>query len=141
MARNPTPPIEADVDAFLGRVEPATRRAEAQRLDALFRQVTGWNPVLWGAILGYGSYCYAYDSGRRGESLATGFSPRAANLSIYILPGYQDYGAILGRLGKHKMGKACLYVTRLDDIDLAVLAEMIRQGLTDLARIWPVRPS
>jgi hypothetical protein len=97
---------------------------------------------MWGSsMIGYGSYAYRYDSGREGESLATGFSPRKASLSIYVMPGYADYGAILDRLGKHKMGKSCLYVNKLADIDLDVLAELIKTGLDDLGRKWPVTPS
>lgn len=97
---------------------------------------------MWGpSIIGYGRYHYIYDSGREGDFLATGFSPRKANLSIYIMPGYTDFGEILSRLGKHKIGKSCLYVTKLADIDLDVLAELIRAGLKDLDQKWPVQPS
>ena len=126
-------PTDAAVAAFLDAVAPPARRAEALRLDALFRQVTGWRPVLWGSIVGYGAYRYAYASGRKGESLATGFSPRKGDLSIYILPGLQAHGAILARLGRHRAGAACLYLRRLDDADPAVLAELIGAGLADLA--------
>ncbi len=108
----------------------------------LFQRVTGYQPTMWGpSIIGYGRYHYRYQSGREGDFLATGFSPRKANLSIYIMPGYQDYAEILGRLGKHKLGKSCLYVNKLADIDLEVLAELIRSGLQDLDRIWPVQPA
>jgi hypothetical protein len=139
---NKTVPTEADVAAFLASVEHPGRRADAQRLDALFREVTGWQPRLWGgSLIGYGRYHYVYASGREGDFLATGFAPRKANLSIHILPGYQDHSAILARLGKHKTGKSCLYVTRLSDIDLAVLAELIRTGLDDLAARYPVSPT
>jgi hypothetical protein len=97
---------------------------------------------MWGpSMVGYGSYAYRYESGHGGTALATGFSPRKAELSIYIMPGYQDYGAILTRLGKHRLGKACLYVRKLSDIDLGVLEELIRAGLDDLGKLWPVRPS
>jgi len=110
-------------------------------LDVLFRKATGFIPQMWGgSIVGYGRYHYRYASGREGDFLATGFSPRKAAYSIYIMPGYQDYGAILSRLGKHKTGKSCLYVNRLADIDLTVLEELIRQGLKDLNAIWPVSP-
>lgn len=85
------------------------------------------------SIIGYGRYHYTYASGREGEFLATGFSPRKAALSLYIMPGYQDYGAILARLGKHRPGRSCLYVTKLEDIDMAVLEELIRAALADLA--------
>ena len=127
--------------AFLSQVEPDRRREDGQVLLSLFQQVTGFDPVMWGpSIIGYGRYHYVYDSGHEGDYLATGFSPRKANLSIYIMPGYQDYSSILARLGKHKMGKSCLYVNKLADIDLDVLEELIRAGLKDLDRIWGVHP-
>jgi hypothetical protein len=142
MAENKTQPTEADVAAFLSAVEPERRRLDALRLDAIFQEVTGWPPAMWGpTIVGYGRYHYRYESGRTGDFLATGFAPRKANLSIYVMPGYAEFGEILGRLGKHKMGKSCLYVTKLADVDEAVLAELIRAGLDDLAAKWEVRPS
>lgn len=132
----------SEVERFLAAVEPPRRHAEAAQLDQFFREVTGWTPRLWsGSILGYGSYDYTYASGRSGTYLATGFSPRKAKLSIYIMPGYTDFDAILARLGKHTKGKSCLYLNKLDDADLDVLAELVRAGLRDLDQHWPVRPS
>ncbi|MDF0603812.1 DUF1801 domain-containing protein [Psychromarinibacter sp. C21-152] len=140
MAENKTQATGADVGAFLDRVEPPRKREEARRLDAIFREVTGWAPAMWGpSMVGYGRYRYVYDSGRSGEFLATGFSPRKAAHSIYILPGYADFGEILGRLGKHKLGKSCVYVTKLADVDEAVLRELIRAGLRDLGERWEIR--
>jgi hypothetical protein len=142
MTENKTRPTDAAVSEFLAAVEPERKREEARQLDALFRKVTGWSPVMWGpSMIGYGSYHYVYESGREGDMLATGFSPRKAKHSIYILPGYADYSAILQRLGKHGKGKSCLYINKLADIDLDVLAELIETGLTDLSQIWPVKPS
>jgi hypothetical protein len=142
MAGTKTKPLEVSVPEFIAGVEPEERRVDALALDALFRRVTGWAPVMWGpSMVGYGSYAYRYESGHGGTALATGFSPRKAELSIYVMPGYQDYGAILTRLGKHRMGKSCLYVRRLSEIDAGVLEELIRAGLDDLGRLWPVSPS
>jgi hypothetical protein len=139
---NKTQATGSSVDAFLDGVEPEHKRAEARRLDQLFRKVTGWRPRMWGpSIIGYGEYHYRYDSGREGDFLATGFSPRKANLTVYIMPGYGEYGPILERLGKHKLGKSCLYINTLADIDLDVLAELIRFGLKDLGEKYPVKPS
>ncbi|MFN0114343.1 MAG: DUF1801 domain-containing protein [Paracoccaceae bacterium] len=139
MAANKTVPAEISAAEFIAGVEPPERRAEAGRLDAIFRAATGWAPRLWGpSIVGYGRYAYTYASGHSGEMCATGFSPRKAELSIYILPGYQDYGAILADLGRHRTGKSCLYVRRLSDIDEAVLKRLIAAGVADLARRWPV---
>jgi hypothetical protein len=142
MGDNKTRPTDAAVAAFIDAVDHPTRRADALALDAIFRDVTGWQPRMWGpSIVGYGSYRYAYDSGRSGEMCATGFSPRKANLSIYIMPGYADFGNILAGLGKHRLGKSCLYINKLADIDRDVLKRLIRAGLDDLAARWPVTPS
>lgn len=128
-----------DPRSFIEAVDQPVRRADALVLDDLYRRITGWRPRMWGqTIVGYGSYHYVYDSGREGDSLAAGFSPRKANLSLYIVPGYQDYDAILSRLGKYKMGKSCLYINKLSDVDMGVLEELIRTGVTDLAKIYPV---
>ncbi|MEP0203113.1 MAG: DUF1801 domain-containing protein [Halioglobus sp.] len=142
MSNNKTLPTEVSVEEFISDVQPDRKRAEALELDRLFREITGWNPVMWGpTMIGYGSYHYRYDSGREGEMLATGFSPRKAKHSIYVLPGYSDYGKILERLGKHTKGKSCLYINKLEDIDLDVLAELIAVGLRDLSKTWNVQPS
>ncbi|WP_264212464.1 DUF1801 domain-containing protein [Leisingera thetidis] len=142
MNQNKTVPTGASVADFLAGVEPARKAQEAQDLDALFRRATGFEPQMWGdSLVGYGRYHYRYRTGREGDFLATGFSPRKARHSIYIMPGYQDYGALLARLGKHKLGKSCLYVNKLADIDLEVLAELVRAGLRDLDAIWPVQPA
>ena len=141
MAENKTQATDADVGAFLNAVEPEAKRRDALRLNAIFREETGFQPVMWGpSIVGYGRYHYVYKSGRQGDSLATGFSPRKANLSIYIMPGYGEFGDLMARLGKHKTGRSCLYVNKLADIDEAVLRDLIRAGLRDLAAHWPVVP-
>ncbi|MEP4485233.1 MAG: DUF1801 domain-containing protein [Halioglobus sp.] len=142
MSNNKTLPTEVSVEEFISDVQPDRKRDEALELDRLFRKITGWNPVMWGpTMIGYGSYHYRYESGREGEMLATGFSPRKAKHSIYVLPGYSDYGDILARLGKHTRGKSCLYVNKLEDIDLDVLAELIAVGLRDLSKTWRVQSS
>ncbi|SFR47135.1 protein of unknown function (DU1801) [Yoonia tamlensis] len=142
MAENKTQPTVQSVTEFIASVEPQRRRDDATVLNALFQEITGWQPRLWGpAIVGYGQYHYKYESGREGDFLATGFSPRKANMVLYIMPGYADFGDILARLGKHKLGKSCLYINKLDDVDLDVVAEIIRAGLDDLGARYQVRPS
>lgn len=142
MAENRTQATDNDVQAFLAGVNPEWKRDDARRLDALFREVTGFRRKMWGpSIVGYGRYHYVYDSGREGDFLATGFSPRAQNFSIYVMPGYADFGGILDRLGKHKTGKSCLHVKRLADIDEEVLTELIIAGLDGLRKRWAVHPA
>ncbi len=134
--------LEMTVPAFLDSVAPPARQAEARRLVQLFGEVTGFGPRLYtGGMVGFGRYAYTYASGHSGVSLATGFAPRKADLSIYIMPGYADFGPILARLGKHRMGKACLYLRHLSDADEAVLRELIAAGLDHLKTHWPVEPT
>lgn len=142
MSTNKTQPTGQSPAEFIASVEHERRRRDGKNLLKFFQDVTGFTPKMWGpTIVGYGRYHYIYDSGREGDFLATGFSPRKASLSIYIMPGYQDYGEILSRLGKHKLGRSCLYVNKLDDIDMEVLAGLVRAGLRDLDRIWTVHPA
>ena len=135
MAENKTKPSDADVTQFLARIENKLRRDDAHTLNQLFQTLTGWSPVLWGdRIIGYGRYDYVYKTGRSGSFLATGFAPRKANLSLYIMPGYQDMTELLDKLGKHKKGAACLYINKLADVDEEVLARIILSGLDHLKK-------
>lgn len=130
MASNATRPTEVDPVDFVAAVEHPTRRADAQTLLELMQRVTGCRPTMWGpSIIGFGRYHYRYDSGREGDFMMTGFSPRKASLVVYVLPGYDEIGEQLARLGKHKTGKSCLYITKLADVDLAVLEEIVTDGV------------
>ena len=141
MSQNKTRQTCANVEQFINDVARPTQRSDALLLNEIFQEVTGFDPVMWGpSIIGYGKYHYRYDSGREGDMLATGFSPRKANLSLYIMPGYQNLASIRERLGKHKCRKACLYINKLEDIELAVLRELIETGLSQLKALWPVSP-
>jgi hypothetical protein len=141
MPETKTKPSAVSVESFLAGVEDGTRRSDGQALDALFRRVTGWEPRMWGpTMVGYGRYRYRYDSGRSGEMFATGFSPRKAELVVYLPAGYEALAPELARLGRHRLGTSCLYVRRLADIDMAVLEEILRRGLQELAGRWPVDP-
>lgn len=129
MAENKTKAIADSVGTFLERIEHPTRKANAMELDKLFRSVTGLEPQLWsGNMVGYGTYHYKYESGREGSFFMTGFSPRKTNLSLYIMPGYKDMGDRLEKLGKHKLGKSCLYINKLADVDVSVLEGIVRDG-------------
>ena len=132
MARseNKTKPTRVSPRTFLKAVESERRREDGLALLAFFNRVTGLKPRMWGAsIIGYGRYYYKYDSGREGEFMLTGFSPRKTALTVYIMPGYRDMADKLARLGKHKLGKSCLYINKLDDVDMDVLEEIVLDGL------------
>ena len=127
---------------YLASLTNEKRQAEAIRLDALFRRATGFAPKLWaGKMIGYGSYDYTYDTGHSGTWFATGFAVPDRQITVYIMPGYGSFPDIMERLGKFRLGKSCLYITRLDNVDEDVLEELVRAGLDDLATRWKVKPT
>ena len=143
MAQNKTVPAGLKVKDYIAAIEDDARREDCQALLDMMVDLTGWTPKIWGAklssgIVGFGEYHYKYDSGREGDTLRLGFSSRKQNISIYIMPGYQDFGEELSRLGKHKIGKACLYIKRLSDVDTAVLREIMAKGLKLLEEKYPL---
>ena len=136
--KNKTQKTGVSPDEFVGRVSPEWKREDSKALLAMMKDITGLEPKMWGAsIIGFGDYHYKYESGREGDSCRIGFSPRAQNMTIYIMPGYQDFDDELSRLGKHKMGKSCLYIKRLSDVDESVLREMIVKGLALMEEKYP----
>ncbi|MDC9720229.1 MAG: DUF1801 domain-containing protein [Gammaproteobacteria bacterium] len=138
MSENKTKATDQSVEAFLNAVEHPVRRENALEVMQLMRKVTGVEPRMWGAtMIGFGHYHYKYDSGREGDCFIIGLSPRKANLTLYIMPGYQDLSAFLDRLGKHTTGKCCLYINKLADIDMAVLEELLVYAWQDMKRKYP----
>ena len=137
-AKNKTVKTTLSVEDFLGAIENEQRREDCKTVAAMMADITGWKPYMWGNIVGFGEYHYKYDSGREGDSIRTGFASRKTALTIYIMPGYTDFSEILARLGKHKLGKSCLYIKRLSDIDETVLRELIEAGLADMAEKYPL---
>lgn len=134
MAELKTQVNDASVIAFIDSVEHATRRKDALQLLNLFAAITQQPAKMWGtAIIGFGSYHYRYASGREGDWMRTGFSPRKSNLSLYIMNGFKQYDELLKQLGKHKIGKSCLYINKLANIDLDILKEMIRHSYHQVA--------
>jgi hypothetical protein len=129
MAENMTQPTSVPVEQFLAAVEHPRRRDDSFALLELMGGITGQEAVMWGpTIVGFGSYHYRYASGREGDAAAVGFSPRQSNLALYGLTYGPDADRLLPELGKHKIGAACLYINKLEDVDREVLAEMIRSG-------------
>lgn len=122
-------PTPADVGEFIASVQPPARQVEANTLLALMFAATGQPPVMWGpSIIGFGSYHYRYDSGREGDAAAAGFSPRKAQSTIYLADGFDSHKDLLARLGPHTLGKSCLYLKKLDQVDLKVLQELVSRS-------------
>jgi hypothetical protein len=131
MAQPKTTRTDADVDAFLASVADVTRRRDAIAMRDLMTRVTGEQPAMWGpSIVGFGPYTYRPKSGgAEHEWFKVGFSPRKTALTLYVMDGFDDYETLLGRLGKHTTGKACLYIKNLDDVDEAVLIELLERSV------------
>ena len=140
MTQNKTKPTRVKVSDFIKQVEDPLKRKDCQVLMRLMREITGKNAKMWGStIVGFGEYHYHYASGREGDSMITGFSPRKAALSIYIMSGFDREVDLMKRLGKFKTGRSCLYVKRLDDIDQSVLAELIESSVKYMRDKYPCK--
>ncbi|HET8994229.1 MULTISPECIES: DUF1801 domain-containing protein [unclassified Rhodococcus (in: high G+C Gram-positive bacteria)] len=133
---NKTQPTDASVAEFLDAVQHPVRRADAWTLHDMMTEVTGQGAVMWGpSMVGFGRYHYRYESGREGDALAVGFSPRKSNLALYGLTIAPEAEQLLGTLGKYKAGAACLYVNKLTDVDLGVLTDLVRRGFTYMTTV------
>ncbi|MBK9760985.1 MAG: DUF1801 domain-containing protein [Flavobacteriales bacterium] len=125
---------EASVEAFIDK-QSADVAADCRIISKLMKKATGEEPKMWGAsIVGYGRYAYEGASGRSGEWMITGFSPRKTNLTVYIMMGFEKEAALMKKLGKHTTGKSCLYIKRLSDVDLKLLEELIVKGVKAMAK-------
>jgi hypothetical protein len=131
-------PTAVGVETFLDRVPDDGKKADALVLIDLMQTATGERPVMWGpSIVGFGSYHYRYESGREGDSPVVGFSPRKTSLVIYIVTGFSGAEPLLAKLGKHSTGTSCLYIKRLSDVDLKVLAQLIKQSVRAVRKTYP----
>ena len=129
MAENKTTPNDQDVEQFLNTVDDERKRKDSFTILELMKQVTGLEPRMWGSsIVGFGSYHYKYESGREGDMILAGFSPRKQNLTLYNMGGFERFDDLLNKLGKHTTGKGCLYIKRLDDVDLPTLKSLIEES-------------
>ena len=138
MAEIKTKPTGVAVDAFIDAVAHPQRREDARRVRAMMERLSGQPAAMWGpSIIGFGSYHYKYDSGREGTMCRLGFSPRKAELVLYVLTEAADQDPLLARLGKHKTGKCCLYIKKLADVDEAVLEELIAGTLAYMNEKYP----
>ncbi len=130
-----TKPTDASVEEFLNNVENPRRKQDGKALLEIMKRITKELPKMWGSsIIGFGSYKYRYASGREGTWPKVGFSPRKRNLSIYILPNLEAYSELLTQLGKHKTGKSCIYINKLEDINQDVLEKIILKSIQSIPK-------
>jgi hypothetical protein len=135
MADLKTKQNEQSVEAFLNGIEDEKRRQDCFAVLELMKKATNAEPKMWGdSIVGFGQYHYKYASGREGDFFLSGFSPRKQNLTLYINSGFTQYDELMSRLGKYKTGKACLYVKKLDDVDMTTLNELIQQSVEHMVK-------
>ncbi len=135
MSQLKTAPNNASVKAFIDSIEDERKRADSRELLKIMREITGKKPKMWGdSMVGFGSYHYKYASGREGDWFVVGFSPRKQALTLYIMAGFRRFDELLGRLGKFKHGKSCLYVKKLDDVDREVLRELISASVDHVSK-------
>ncbi|QDS86877.1 hypothetical protein EC9_10520 [Rosistilla ulvae] len=126
MSENKTQPTDANVDDFIAAIENPRRQADALTALAIYKEITGLPPVMWGpSIIGFGTYHYVYATGREGDMPAAAFSPRKSNMTFYVADSFDGADSLYQRLGKHKRSVACLYINKLDDVDLDILRELI----------------
>jgi len=135
MAELKTRENDASVEAFLASVADEKRRADTRAVMEMLERVTGCPPKMWGtSIIGFDAYEYVYESGRSGRLCIIGVSPRKAALTLYIMPGFRIYDELMSRLGKYKTGKSCLYVKKLEDVDMKVLEKLARESVKWMRR-------
>jgi hypothetical protein len=125
-----TQPTKISATEYINSVDDEQKRKDSKKLLKLMKEVTGEKPVMWGtSLIGYGSYHYKSErSTQEGDWPLTGFSPRKQNMTVYIMPGFERYDALMKKLGKYKTGKSCLYFKKLDDIDEGVLRELVSES-------------
>ena len=138
MAENKTKPTKVSVASFIDQIADQTKRSDAKALVKLMREVTGEPPKMWGpSIIGFGTCHYEYDSGREGDMPAAGFSPRKPAIVIYILTGARGSEALFAKLGRHTIGKSCLYIKKLADVDQAVLKTLVVKSIAEIRSRYP----
>jgi hypothetical protein len=132
-----TVPTKIIVSEFLNDIDNEERKKDCLELNILLKKWTGVEPIMWGkTIVGYGSYHYKYKSGREGDFMLTGFSPRKQNLTLYIMSGFSRYPKLMEKLGPHKTGKSCLYLKKLSDVNLEVLEELVKESVKFISNYY-----
>lgn len=140
MAENKTKPTKQSVTALINGIDDKAKRADVKKVAAMMRRATDARAAMWGSsIVGFGQYHYKYDSGREGDFMLTGFSPRKQALTVYIIPGFKPFDTLMKKLGKYKTGKSCLYIKRLSDVDEKVLERLIMKSVQHMRKNYETK--
>jgi len=140
VAENKTKATTASVTEFIKSIDDKQMRADVRKVAAMMRRATGKRAKMWGtSMVGYGTYHYRYASGREGDYMITGFSPRKRALTVYIMPGFSSFSKLMAKLGKYKTGKSCLYIKRLADVDETVLERLIDRSVEQMHKKYETR--
>jgi len=137
MTANKTQPGTAAVEDFLAKVTPLEKQQDCFKILEILQKETNETPILWGGnMVGFGTYHYKYETGREGDWFVTGFAPRAQNITLYLLCGLDNQSTLLQQLGKYKIGKSCLYIKQLKDINIDVLKKLVQYNIQEVKRVW-----
>ena len=138
MTANKTTQNEDSVDEFLKKIEDSEKQKTSWQLLEIIKEISGKDPKMWGdSILGFGKYHYKYAPGRDGDWMRIAFSPRKQNFSIYIMDGFDNHSELMEKLGKFKAGRSCLYIKKLQDIDINILKEIMKKSLLNMEKLYP----
>jgi hypothetical protein len=137
MPEQKTKPTTLSFQEYVSALKTAEKQADAKALASLMTKISGFTPVMWGSIVGFGRYEYTYDSGHSGYSMVLGFAMRASSIVVYIVPGFDDAASELEKLGKHTHAKSCLYIKKLSDINTSVLEDIVKKSFEYMKKKYP----
>ncbi|MHA1512140.1 MAG: DUF1801 domain-containing protein [Promethearchaeota archaeon] len=138
MTANKTTQNEDSVDEFLKKIEDPEKQKTSWQIMEIIKEISGKEPKMWGdSIIGFGKYHYKYATGREGDWMRIAFSPRKQNFSIYIMDGFDNHSELMEKLGKFKTGRSCLYIKKLQDIDINILKELMKKSLLNMEKLYP----
>jgi hypothetical protein len=133
-SQNKTQQTDASVEKFLDSISDDKKREDSKEIVRIMQEMSGYDPKMWGSIIGFGKYHYKYESGREGDFMLVGFSPRKQNLTLYIMPGFDKYEEYMKKLGKYSIGRSCLYIKNLEDIDVEILKKLIKDSVDHMKK-------
>lgn len=137
MSKNKTQPIQISVEEFLQGIAPESKQNDCRTICSIMEHITGEPPIMWGQMVGFGTYHYKYESGREGDWFIVGFAARKSNITLYIMTGFERYAELMAQLGKVKTGNSCLHINSLNDVNRDVLKSLIQESVNHIKITYP----